>query len=217
MDLAKTQLLLVQLYTDAALRERFFSDPEAAGREFGLDRQQAREFAKLSACQVNFFADSLIRKRLGEVRRLLPLTRKALGARFEVLFRRYAEIHRLEMPKPHQNDAISFTAFLEHSARTEFSKMPWGLDAARFEAACLAAIAAGRRWIVRLFRYPIQELLRSVAGPDQAPPPRPRPTLAIWLRFSRSGQLRSFVLSPPTLSLARRKRMRGSDKSSGLR
>lgn len=205
MDLAKTQLLLARLYTAAALRERFFSDPEAVGREFGLDRQQRREFAMLSARQVNFFADSLIRKRLGEVSKLLPLTRKVLGARFEALFRRYAEIHRLEMPKPHQNDAISFSAFLEHSARTEFSEMPWGLDAARFEAVCLEAMASGHCWTVRLFRYPIRELLRSAAEADQAPPPIPRPTLAIWLRFSWRGPLRFFALSPPALTITRRK------------
>ena len=199
MDLIITQLLLARFYTDATLRNRFISDPETVAREFGLDSHQTSEFAQLSARQVSFFADSLIRKRLGEVCKLLPLTRTALGIRFDSLFRRFAQCHRLHMPKPHQSDAIAFCAFLEKAARADFPEKPWALDMARFETACLEANVPGQRGIVRLFRYPVRELARSVVEADQMPVPASRHTLAVWLRFSRQGRLRSFTLSLPRL------------------
>lgn len=206
MDLIITQLLLARFYTDATLRNRFIADPEAVAREFGLDSHQSSEFAQLSARQVSFFADSLIRKRLGEVCKLLPLTRTALGIRFDSLFRRFAQCHRLHMPKLHQSDAIAFCAFLEKAARADFPEKPWALDMARFEAACLEANAAGRHWIVRLFRYPIRGLVRSVVEADSTSVPAPRPTVAVWLRCSRPGRLRIVAFSLPRLPWPGRRR-----------
>lgn len=202
MDLTMTQCVLARLFTDATLRDRFLANPEAFGKEVGLEQQQMSEFAQLPARQVAFFADSLIRKRLGEVCKLLPLTRKALGVRFDTLFRRFAESHRLEMPKPHQRDATAFCGFLKELAGSEFSEAPWALDAARFDASCLEALAPGRRAIIRLLRYPIPELLRSATEADRVPRPVPRPTLGVWVRFSPRGRLRFFTLSLPRLPQA---------------
>lgn len=207
MDLTMTQLILSRLYTDAALRKRFLANPESLVKEFGLDEHQMRELAQLSAQQLNFFADSLIRKRLGEVRKLLPLTSQALGARFGKLFWRYAESHRLTMPQPHRKDAIAFCAFLKESARSELSEVPWALDVAAFEAACLEATTPARRCILRLFRYSIRELARSLSGKASALSPARRLSLAVWFRFSRQGQLRFF-----TVSLARFPWPRGSQE-----
>ena len=201
MDLTMTQLLLARLYTDTALRQRFLSDPEAVGREFGLDREQTSQFDRLSGRQVSFFAESLIRKRLGEVRKLLPLTRKVLGKEFDALFHQYAERHRLVMPKPHQNDATAFCAFLEKAAGMDVVKNPWALDLARFETACQEAnIIAGPCCIVLLFQYSVRELARSMEEASAISVPAPRHTLVVWLRFSRQGRLRFFTFSLPTLS-----------------
>jgi hypothetical protein len=195
MNLSDSQVLLARLYTDAGLRERFFSKANSAEREFGLHGQEAGQLSKLSAAQVNFFADSLIRKRLGEASKLLPLTRKALGTRFDKVFRSYAENHHLDTSRPYQNDAISFSAILPHSARTEFTEIPWAVDLARFEVAHLQAVALGRRCIIRLFRYSIDNLLKTVAEGNQLPLLMRWPTLAIWLRFPWGHQRHFFTLS----------------------
>lgn len=197
MDLAKTQMLLARLYTDTNLRNLFFVDSQAAGEKFGLERDEAREITKLSARQVSFFADSLIRKRFGEVAKLLPLTRSALGGMFETLFRSYAQTNRLKMIKPYQKDAIGFCAFLEVAAKTELAKVSWGMDALRFETAHVKAVVLGRSFSIRLLRYPVHSMLRSVAVSDSISITKRRLTLAIWLRVGLSGQLRFFAIGQP--------------------
>jgi hypothetical protein len=64
MGLAQIQQVLARLYTDAALRERFFADPQRTGAELGLDAGEVHQLAHLSVQQVTFFARSLQRKRL---------------------------------------------------------------------------------------------------------------------------------------------------------
>ncbi len=79
MGLARLQEVLAQLYTDAALRERFFADPQGVSEALGLQPEEAQQLTQLSAPQVDFFAESLKRKRLNEACKLLPLTRRVLG------------------------------------------------------------------------------------------------------------------------------------------
>lgn len=204
MGLLKTQQFLARLYTDAALRERFFRDPKAVATELGLDPDDAQQLAQLSVSRVSFFAGSLVRKRLNEVRKLLPLSSRVLGRTFGNLFWRYAETHTLEAYKPHQQDAVNFAIYLQQGV-AEYVTPGWAIDLARYEAAYIETIGLGRRWTVRWFRYPLRKLIQSLITRDGAPPPAPRPALAIWFRLSHGGKLRhlAFDLSASCFHLSR--------------
>src|SRR4249919_2832862 len=106
MGLAEVQLVLAQLYTNTALRERFLSDPQAVGTELGLAPTEIQEVAQISARQVTLFANSLRSKRFGEIRKLLPLTYKVLGQKLHALFQQYAETYVPHGIKKHHDDAI---------------------------------------------------------------------------------------------------------------
>ena len=86
MGLAQIQRLLAQLYTDAALRERFLRDRQAVAEAFDLSAEEVHQVSQLSARQLTFFAHSLQRKPLNAVGKLLPLTKRALGDRSADLF-----------------------------------------------------------------------------------------------------------------------------------
>jgi len=197
MGLREIQGVLAQLYTNAALRERFFADPQAVGEELGLSAAEVQQVAQLSAQQVNLFANSLHGKRLGEVCKLLPLTYRALGKHFALLFRRYAEMYVPKGIKKHCDDAIIFSTFVEQVARTKDIDPAWAVEVLRYEKAGLIASSITRRLMVCRFGYAIGKLVQSLDQDDEVPSLVRQPTIVFWVRFTRQGQLWRVVFSLP--------------------
>lgn len=195
MALAEVQRALARLYTDEATRERFLADPAAAGEALGLSDVEAALLARLPADGLRYFAASLRRKRLGEVVKLLPLGHQALGPRFAALFWRYADTSIPTGTAKHRQDALAFAAFVERAAHGEALEPPWAADLLRYEAAWLACGEAAGRALVRRFRYPPARLAHAVA--TGAPPPPPRPTLAVWARLGPGSRWRLVTLPLP--------------------
>lgn len=112
MTLANVQVLLARLYTEPHLLQQLQSEPTNVAAEFGLVRQEALEIATVSEQQLTVFADSLVRKRSREVRKLLPLTSELLAHRFDGYFGQHTQNYRLQPPNPHLQDAIAFCKFM---------------------------------------------------------------------------------------------------------
>ncbi len=202
MSLAQIQRVSARLFTDGALRERFFADPTGVGNALGLSSEEVQQLAQLSAQQVTAFASSLHHKRLNEVCKLLPLTHRVLGKRFAVLFWRHADTYVPKGMKKHQDDAIAFFAFVKRVARVDGIDPPWVLELARYEAARLQAADPTCRWMVRWFRHSISQLVRSVGQGDGTPLPLgQQPSIGLWFRLSPRRPLRHVVVSLPRLSL----------------
>ncbi len=197
MGLADCQKLLARLYTDAALRARFFADPRTLGAEFGLSPEEVERLARLPEVPVRRFADSLRHKRRNDVGKLLPLTRRVLGdARFAAQLDRLGSGAGPDAARGLRAGAIAFALALEPAVRTGEIGSPWMADVLRYEAARLLAADPTRRWTVRFFRHRITDLVRAVLAESGAPPPT-RPALAIWFRRCPTGNLRHVVLSLP--------------------
>ena len=196
MGLAKLQGVLARLYTDAALRERFFANPEGVSEVLGLSSDEAQQLARMSAPQVNFFANSLKRKRLNEVHRMLPLTCRVLGKRFGALFRRYADTHAPSGVKKHLEDAIAFSRFVEQAA-AEAGIEPWVVDLLRYEAAWLKVWEPTFRWMALGFGFPVGRLTQTLAQGNGAGVPQQQPTIALWFRVLQRGRLRHVLLPLP--------------------
>lgn len=184
MELSRLQQILVRLYTDRWFRERFFNDPFGVGAAHGLSPIQVDRWRDLSGAQVEFFASSLVRKRMNEVRKMLPFSSQVLGRTFERLFWLYAETHTLEAHKPHQQDAVNFTNYLQQRV-AKYVRPQWALNLARYEAAYIETIGLGHWWAVHVFRYPIDQLVATIDRKGEIIGPTPSPVLAIWHRFFR--------------------------------
>ncbi len=203
MGLAEQQKVLARLYTDAGFRERFLADREGMAASLGLSPEDVQQVANLSSTQVRFVAQSLYRKRLGEVRKLLPATHQALGLRFGTLFREFADTHTPASSKKHLGDALAFAVFVEGSARGDPSMWDWIVDLVRYEAAWLEATTPHCRCLIRWFRYPVLTILRRLAeGADPSPMAR-RPTLAFWFRPPGRARLRHALWAVPPGGRAR--------------
>lgn len=62
MELIVLQRVMAKLYTDAALRQRFYADPQACAGDLGLDSDAASYVASIDHRDVEAFAASLSRK-----------------------------------------------------------------------------------------------------------------------------------------------------------
>ena len=194
MGLAEIQGALARLYVDPSLRGRFFADPAGVAVELGLGAEEARELAGVSRRQVEQFADSLRRKRRGQVRRYLPMASRALGARYGALFERYIAEAVPRGSRADIEDAIGFVDALRRWG--DGDRPPWVVELARYELAWSQSVLAGRRPVIRVFRFPVGELARDrrFEGPIA-----PRPTLGIWWRPTGRGRLRHSWIAFPGL------------------
>ena len=179
MTLITTQNFLARIYTDENLRREFSRAPERVGRENDLTEKEIRELAEILPAELNFFAESLFRKRLREVEKLLPLTKKALAADFEKRFREFANQFTPASIKKHLEDAIEFSGFLQSKEVVSgFAK-----EAAKFERAKLEFNNFGRRFVFRVLEYDVREIQRLNAKmPDDF---KKTKTFALWLRIGK--------------------------------
>ncbi|HEX3246401.1 MAG TPA: hypothetical protein VHX16_13415 [Chloroflexota bacterium] len=196
MGLVQVQGLLAQLYTDAKLRERFFSDTHAVSEGYGLSPDEARQLSQISPTQVTFFADSLRRKRHNGIAKLLPLSARALGERFAELFTEFADTFVPSGANKQRQDARAFASFIEGIAQGRQMGPPWVIELLRYEAAELAASDPTSHCVIRWFREPISALVQRSAD-LQVPLQSSRHTLAIWFRLLPGRRPWHFTLSLP--------------------
>ncbi|MEO1132626.1 MAG: hypothetical protein AAFX40_07965 [Cyanobacteria bacterium J06639_1] len=180
MSLVDMQRAIAQIYTQTDIRQAFFSDPNAVGHQLNLDDTDIARLTCLSKKQVEQFAASLKRKRLNEIRKLLPTLHRCLGKRFSAYFWRYAETYHPKGIRKHHHDAYQFCQFLIGLPAEDRADCPWLLDLAACEAVLLQSSRPWLRW--RFLQYDISMLADS-ASPSEIDVAIPRrPTLAIWLR-----------------------------------
>ncbi len=175
MGLKEQQDVLARLYTDQAFADEFFSDPTLAAGEYSLSKDEADSIAASAGEEIRLFAGSLIAKRLREVEKLLPFTRKILGEDFVDLFRRHAALFNPVSVKKHLEDALEFGKYLKKDSSTDRLTK----DVIAFETAKLRHFANSRRFTACSLRHDIRPILDGQAA-DLA---RKRRTLAVWLRI----------------------------------
>lgn len=201
MSLSTVQQVLARIYTDSKLRDDFLTNPDVVGVSLGLNCQEISQLSKLSTQQVNLFANSLKHKRLGEIRKLLPLTNKALGKDFQRLFFEYCETYLPTGSKKHLLDAITFIQFLLQRLTTDNTQAVWVLDLLRYEKIRLKMFEGKRFFMSDRFNYHLELLINSLNAEPQAIL-NPQPTIGIWFQLTPNSQWGSLFipLKPNTKS-----------------
>jgi hypothetical protein len=181
MALADVQGVLARLFTDAPFRASFFADPVAVGRASGLDPAEAQVLSELSRSEVDGFAATLRRKRVADVRSVLPLTARALGAAFGDLTR--PAMAGASRPGRHHDDARAIVDRLRGLARSYQLEPPWVADLARYEATFGLAQRRRACLLVRRFHFPIAALAVAILGGAPTADVKPCMTVGIWVRW----------------------------------
>ncbi|MGI9054354.1 MAG: hypothetical protein ACR2F2_00995, partial [Pyrinomonadaceae bacterium] len=115
MSLLEQQNFLAKLYTDEKLRRDFLSEPSKIGQENYLNEIEIAEITEILPEEISFFAESLFWKRLREVEKFLPLTRKVSDDVFQKLFREFSQNYNPQTIKKHLEDANGFCLFLQQN------------------------------------------------------------------------------------------------------
>lgn len=174
MTLQDQQNFMARLFTDEALREAFFDDPEKASAHNRLSAEDISMIKGIVKDDLDFFAKSLVNKRIQEAGKLLPFTLQALGKRnFADSFKKFAPGYNTHSIKKHLDDSIEFCGFL---MERELSQR-WLSDAIKFDQANLLFNSGRRRFIFRILRYDLlfgEERIRKH--------PHRRLTFALWIR-----------------------------------
>ena len=173
MSLQNRQNLLARLYTDAEFRRAFLSEPAKIGAENNLSHAEIEEIASVMPEELEFFAESLFWKRLREVEKFLPLTRRALDAEFTALFREFSQTYNPQSVKKHLEDALEFCRFLQTQKISEPAK-----NAARFERAKHEFFAFEKRIAVCRLDFDVVKFQQT--GVWEA-----KKKKAIWLRIGK--------------------------------
>jgi hypothetical protein len=164
MSLLEQQNLLARLYTDEPVRRAFLSDPAGTAAQFGLSNIEIEDIELMLPDEITGFAESLMRKRMREVEKMLPLTRKALKTDFEPCFMAYSEAARGSNEIRRLDDVLAFCAYLSREAtgsiketaeferaRIEFNLGRRSLVFKRFDGKYHILIKLGQKRIRRVF------------------------------------------------------------------
>ncbi len=193
MSLIEQQNFTARLFLDGSLRRIFLENAEKIGAENGLNGEEIEIIKQTLNRDFEFFADSLFFKRLNEVEKLLPLTRKVLGKKeFEKLFRAFAQKFTPQSIKKHLEDSIEFVDFLRSENTLEAL---WLNDLARFEQARLVFNGGGKHFVLRKFRHDIRLIFKELEKFDNSAEIKfpKRTTFAVWFRLGKNGKSRHWV------------------------
>jgi hypothetical protein len=179
MSLQEQQNLLAKLYTDAKFRRAFLSQPEKIGAENGLSEAETQEISEVMPEELEFFADSLFWKRLREVEKFLPLTRKVLDEDFPIHFREFSQSFNPQTVKKHFEDAFGFCRFLQKQKISDFAE-----NTAKFEQAKLEFFGRERRFVICRLDFDFKNFTLSDDNPKFEIPERKK-KIAVWLRIGK--------------------------------
>lgn len=181
MSLLEQQNLLARLYTDEQFRRAFLSEPEKIGKENLLTENEIAEIFEVLPEEINFFAESLFRKRLREVEKLLPLTHKIAGVNFARFFREFSQTYNPQTVKKHLEDAIAFCHYLrKNDFVSKTSK-----NVAKYEQAKLNFYGYGKQFTVCVLNCCLEKIFEETGNAPKLFLKR-KTRLAVWLRIGNN-------------------------------
>lgn len=158
MSLLEQQNFLARLYTDEPLRRAFLSEPEKIGKENFLNETEISEISAMLPEEISFFAESLLWKRLREVEKFLPLTRKVSGEDFQRLFREFSQTYNPQTIKKHLEDASEFCVFLQKKLQKNDYVSEISKNTAKYEHSKLKFYSLGANFVICKLNFDVREI-----------------------------------------------------------
>jgi hypothetical protein len=112
MQTDNTQAILSRLYTNSTFRKEFIADKKKFYQKHSLSSETISFLEALSIPQLTFFAEGLLKKRMHEVKSLLPLSVKLTGKAFTELFLKFSDQYTPGGIHKHPEDAVHFVEYV---------------------------------------------------------------------------------------------------------
>lgn len=177
MGLLEQQNFLAKLYTDKNFCDAFSAEPFEIGRKSDLTDSQIKEILEILPDEILGFAESLLNKRLREVERLLPLTKKILVEDFDRNFQEFAHTFTSLNVKKHLEDSIEFARFLQRKSLEPI----WLNDVIKYEQAKLEFNGYDKKVKIIKFDFDLRNIHKlNIAIETEIVR---RKTLAVWFKI----------------------------------
>ena len=159
MGLKDQQRALAKLFTLSSARSDSLSDNEVL-KENGLFIKDLGFIKDQLSIQISEFADSLIKKRLGQVKQHIPATCYIIKARLAEVFQDYAKNEPISGVKKHLNDSLMFMEYIgvNHS---NFLKKDVYKSLYLFEKTWLKSMLANRFICIKFYSFDVNSTLKK--------------------------------------------------------
>jgi hypothetical protein len=196
MGLKEQQSALAKLYTSNSLREQLANS--ALRQEASLDLSQAEQ-SKLKAIvngDITAFAVSLITKRLGVVKKILPGTCALLAENLSNLFKAFAVEKPTTGVKRHLIDARNFTNYLVESRTNNFFTLNEHKAVLEYEKAWVNSELSALVLKAKCFKHDISSYTAQLGMREKDSAYTGKPRVCIWLRLNSRQRLLYWELFP---------------------
>lgn len=178
-SLREQQDILARLYTDDRFRAAFLKAPDSVAESLGVSMAEAEGLATVAGREVEWFSDSLVSKRLREVRKMLPMSEQEIGSSgFTRRFREFADRFSPTSVKKHLEDSLAFAGALIRDPSIGDSER----SVVRFEFRRLGHNALEKRFSICLLRYDPRRVTGFTAYEK-------RRGLGIWIAVGRWSRI----------------------------
>ena len=151
MGLEDQQQVLAKLFTQDSVRKDLLFDNDLLSEQ-GISINNKDLHDDVFAQQIYEFSDSLIKKRLGQVKQHIPGTCYILKSKLAELFNEYAKDEPTSGVKRHVHDSLMFMSYIEENYKdilfTSIDKTIF-----KYEGIWLRAVLADRFFYVSFFSF----------------------------------------------------------------
>ena len=196
MGLEEQQAALAKLYTSNSLREQLASSALKGDFYLGLCQSEQIKLYTIINTDIKIFALSLLRKRLGVIKKILPATCALLAENLSSLFQAFAADKPTTGVKRHLIDASNFANYLTQRNPNQI----FGLDEHK------AVLEYEKTWVnselsplvlkVKCFKHDISKYTTQLERQEPNRVYYGKPRLCIWLRLSSSHRVFYWELFP---------------------
>ena len=190
MGLKAQQAALAKLYTSKSSREHLENPASKENDSLELSQAEQVKLNSILEGDLTSFAISLLRKRLGQVKNILPGTCALLAENLWNLFESFAANQSTYGVKRHLTDARNFANFLAKNNPSGIFNVKEHKAVLKYEQTWLNSELSIQFLKVRSFKHDISNYTARLAKQGTIPIYSGKPRVCIW--FRTSGRHRVF-------------------------
>ena len=196
MGLKAQQAALAKLYTSKSSREHLENPASKENDSLELSQAEQVKLNSILEGDVTSFAISLLRKRLGQVKNILPGTCALLAENLWNLFESFAANQPTYGVKRHLTDARNFANFLAKKNPSGIFNVKDHKAVLKYEQTWLNSELSIQFLKVRSFKHDISNYTARLAKRGATPVYSGKPRVCIWFRISGRHRVIYWELFP---------------------
>ncbi len=184
MGLKEQQAALAKLYTSNSLREQLANSALRQEASLGLSQAEQLKLKSIVKGDVTAFALSLLRKRLAQVKKILPGTCALLAENLSNLFQTFAVDKPTTGVKRHLIDARNFANYLVENKTNEIFALNEHKAVLEYEKTWINSELSPLHLKVKCFRHDISNYTTQLEKRVTNRAYSGKPRVCLWFRLS---------------------------------